>query len=224
MSSLDGKTEKIEKIEEDMEIGAENLKGSKGYGSVIILFFLIGIALSFAIGWILFPKLLYSKKMQPIDFNHALHTNLAGGCESCHFFRDDGTFSGVPKLAQCTDCHEEVQGSNPEEKKFVDNYVSKYKEVSWLINSKQPNCVFFSHAAHVKKEKMACETCHGDVGESEHTASYEENRITGYSRAIWGKNIAGIKTYTWDRMKMDDCGECHKKETGDKGSCFQCHK
>lgn len=207
-------------------------QSKKGSGGVIILFFVIGLAASLVVGWILFPKVLYSQKEQPIDFNHSLHAGFVDkGCESCHFFREDGTYAGVPKLAQCRDCHEEVQGSNPEETKFVEQYVKKNIEVPWLVNAKQPNCVYFSHAAHVKSAKLECATCHGPIGESEHLKVYRQNRITGYSRDIWGENIAGIKKNSWDRMKMDDCTECHQKKKVAMGSvqtqkegCFVCHK
>lgn len=189
------------------------IKEEKGSGGSILLFFIVGFIASLIVGWIVFPKLLYSQKKQPIDFNHALHVeSVDEGCQSCHFFRDDGSFSGVPKLAQCTGCHEEAQGEDPEETKLVEEYVAKGREVPWLVYSRQPNCVFFSHAAHVKMAKMECVTCHGPIGESSHTRIYEENRITGISRDIWGKNIAGLKRNSWDRMKMDDCTECHTKE------------
>jgi len=198
----------------------------------VILFFIIGLAASLIIGWLIFPKLLYSQKDQPIDFNHAIHNDLVDeGCESCHFFREDGTYAGVPKLAQCSDCHEEVMDEeNENEVKFVNEFVLPGKEIPWLIYSRQPDCVFFSHAAHVKKAGMDCTVCHGPVGESTSLKPYEENRITGVSRDIWGKNIAGLKKHTWDRMKMDDCAECHK-EAGMESSvqtkrdaCFLCHK
>ncbi|MBU4186408.1 MAG: cytochrome C, partial [Proteobacteria bacterium] len=39
----------------------------------IILFFILGLAASLVLGWVIFPKLLYSQKKQPIDFNHVLH-------------------------------------------------------------------------------------------------------------------------------------------------------
>ena len=201
-------------------------------GGFIILFFIVGFVASLVIGWIVFPELLYCQKDQPFDFNHALHMEMVDeGCESCHFFREDGSYAGVPKLAQCVDCHEEVQGESPDEAKFVEEYVEKGREVPWHIYSKQPDCVFFSHAAHVKGAGMDCESCHGNVGESTNLKVYEENWITGYSRDIWGKNIAGLKKNTWDRMKMDDCAECHvangvrqtSVQTG-KGACFVCHK
>ncbi len=202
-----------------------------GGGGPVILFFILGLIASLIVGWVIFPQVLYSQKKQPVDFNHLLHNEeVDDGCESCHFFRDDGTFSGVPKLSQCIDCHEEVNGEDPEEEKFVNEYVAKYREVPWLIYSRQPSNVFFSHAAHVKMAQMDCVTCHGNIGESESLKVYEENRISGYSRDIWGRNIAGFKRNSWDRMKMDDCSECHQKENVNqnsvqthKGGCFVCH-
>lgn len=213
MSTLDDKakeasTEAVGEVE-TVSPPKEKKQDNDPWG-YIILFFIIGFAASLVIGWGIFPKLLYSQKKQPIDFNHVVHVAaVEEGCESCHFFREDGSFSGVPKLAQCVDCHEEVQGENPNEVRFVEEYVAKGQEVPWLIYSKQPDCVFFSHIAHVKMGKIECDTCHGHIGESTHSRVYEENRFTGYSRDIWGKNIAGLKKNTWDRMKMDDCAECH---------------
>lgn len=203
----------------------------QGAGGPITLFFILGLVASLVLGWVIFPQLLYSQKEQPVQFNHALHNELVDdGCESCHFFREDGTYSGVPKLAQCIDCHEEVQGDSEEEAKFVNEYVLKEREVPWLVYSRQPDCVFFSHVAHVKMGQMDCVTCHGNIGESESLKPYEANRISGYSRDIWGKNIAGIKFNSWDRMKMDDCSECHVRENVNQGSvqtlrggCFVCH-
>jgi hypothetical protein len=211
--------------------GEGKSRGGDGAGGAITLFFILGLVASLVVGWVIFPKLLYSQKKQPVDFNHALHMELVDdGCQSCHFFREDGTYSGVPKLAQCIDCHEEVNGEDPEEEKFVTEYVAKDREVPWLIYSRQPDCVFFSHAAHVINGKMECVTCHGHIGESTSLKVYEENRITGYSRDIWGHNIAGFKRNSWDRMKMDDCADCHRENNVNqnsvqtrRGGCFVCH-
>ncbi len=212
------------------EIGEK--EEENGAGGFIILFFIIGFFASLIIGWVIFPKLLYSKKIQPVTFNHALHLeHVADDCESCHFFREDGSYAGVPKNEQCIECHEDLQGVDPNEAFYVTEYLEKDREVPWLVYSRQPDCVFFSHAAHVKAAKMECEECHGPRKELTSLKPYYENRITGYSRDIWGKNISGIKRNTWDRMKMDDCAECHKREgfkvtsvqTG-KDACFVCHK
>jgi len=229
MSTLDDQAKEStdEAAVEDIEASQEN-----GTGGYIILFFILGFIASLLVGWIAFPMALYSKKEQPVAFNHPLHMDeVEDGCESCHFFRDDGSYSGVPKLEQCIECHEEVQGDNENEAHFVSEYVEKEREVPWLVYSKQPDCVFFSHAAHVKKAKMDCVTCHGPVEEMESLPVYEENRITGYSREVWGKNIAGLKKNSWDRMKMDDCADCHKESNNkvtsvqtEKDACFVCHK
>ena len=79
-------------------------------GGPILLFFLVGFALSLVVGWVIFPKLLYSHKNQPVDFNHQLHMEMdeIEDCSSCHYFREDGSFSGAPKLAQCIDSQDEI--------------------------------------------------------------------------------------------------------------------
>ena len=234
--STEGKANEVSAAAQDQEPNTSALaqvvtEKEDSAGGPIILFFILGLAASLVLGWVIFPKLLYSQKRQPIEFNHALHNELVDeGCESCHFFREDGTYSGVPTLAQCIDCHEEVNGEDPEEEKFVAQYVAKSREVPWLVYSRQPDCVFFSHAAHVKMANMDCVTCHGNIGESESLKVYQKNRISGYSRDIWGENIAGIKRNSWDRMKMDDCAECHQRNKVNQGSvqthrggCFVCH-
>ena len=196
-------------------------------GLAIILSFIVGLVAMLIVGWIIFPELLYSKKEQPVKFNHELHTWEVGDCESCHYFREDGTFAGVPTLDACIDCHEYPIGDTEAELNFVDNYVAEGKEVPWLVYSRQPDCVFFSHAAHVIKAGMSCRSCHGDIETSTSLKPYQENRITGYSRDIWGYDLSGVsffKKHSWDSMKMDDCARCHEQEMGKKGECFQCHK
>jgi hypothetical protein len=216
--------EQKEQGKEHVEAGHEPVKPGTWRFLIPLAAFLVGFVSLFFAGWVIFPLVLYAEKEQPIDFNHKLHMEELGECDSCHFFREDGSFAGVPKLANCTQCHEEAVGTNPEEAKLVHDYVEPGKEIPWLIYSRQPQCVFFSHAAHVKGAEMSCTTCHGPIGESDHMKPYQYNRLTKYSRDIWGMSIAGFEKHTWSSMKMDDCADCHKKMTGHKGTCFQCHK
>ncbi len=223
MSELENKAE-TGSMDGAGECAAGGPKDDKGLGLGVI-FFIVAFVICFLSGWLLFPKLLYSKKQQPFNFNHALHVEETGDCETCHFLREDGTFSGIPKMASCLECHsDEPLGDTEDEAVFTKEYVAEEIEVPWLVYSRQPDCVFFSHAAHINAAGMDCKTCHGPIGESTASRPYEENRITGYSRDIWGKNIWGFKKNSWDRMKMDDCAVCHKEETGHQGYCFQCHK
>ncbi len=198
-----------------------------------VFFFLAGFFLALIIGWFIFPIALYSEHRQPIDFSHAIHLENVEGdtleekCLYCHEFYEDGTFSGIPRNEKCLECHdpESPLGEDPEEKRFLEEYLSKGKEIPWYHYFRQPPCVYFPHIAHVKMAKLSCKTCHGDHGTSDHLPVYQENRISGYSRNIWGKHISGYKKNTWDRMKMDDCAECHRKMGHEENNtCFTCHK
>ena len=197
----------------------------------VIIFLFLGLLAGLAVGWIAYPKLLYSHHEQPLSFNHALHVEQMGGCEGCHMFRDDGSFTGIPTLESCAGCHEEPLGESQAELRLVEEYIRPGREIPWFVYSRQPDCVHFSHAAHVITGEIECATCHGPIGESGSLRVYERNRLTGYSRDIWGANIAGLKRNPWDRMKMSDCAECHAREgvrqasvQTKKGGCFVCHK
>lgn len=203
-----------------------------------LAYFIAGLVPALIIGWLVFPMLLYSKQQQPINFNHALHMDpkiITGigktkeeKCLFCHRFRKDGSFAGIPKIKICIVCHKDPNsplGNSHELALFLKNYVVKKKEVPWLVYSKQPDCVYFSHIAHVKMGKIACKVCHGPFGENQTLPVYEKNRISSYSIDIWGRNIAGIKKHSWDSMKMDDCANCHTKDGHEEdNACFVCHK
>ena len=204
-----------------------------------LVYFIAGAVPSLIIGWLIFPLALYSSQPQPINFSHAVHMDpekvdgLEGEtelekCLYCHKFRDDGTFAGIPKLETCTECHDDPEsplGESSEEAKFLNTYVAHEKEIPWFPYSRQPDCVYFTHIAHVNMGEIACHTCHGDHATTDRLPNYKKNRITGYSINIWGKNIAGYKPNTWDGMKMDDCAECHTKKGHEKNNtCFVCHK
>ena len=203
------------------------------------IFLLAGLIPSLIIGWIIFPIVLYSSQPQPINFNHAIHLDEevvegiegdteAERCLYCHEFRNDGTFAGIPSLDKCSECHDDPEsplGETKAEAEFLEKYVADGNEIPWLSYYRQPDCVYFSHIAHVEMGKVDCKTCHGNHGNTEKLSPYKENRLTGYSISIWGENIAGYKTNTWDRMKMDDCAECHTKMGHEENNaCFVCHK
>jgi hypothetical protein len=204
-----------------------------------LVYFIGGLAAALLIGWVLFPIVLYSKNEQPVNFSHAIHTDPnildviegdteAERCSFCHGFRDDGSFMGIPKLSKCMECHDDPEsplGETLEEKKFLEEYVASQKEVPWYKYYKQPDSVYFSHIPHVKNGEIDCKTCHGDHSHTNNLPLYKKNRISGYSINIWGENISGYKTNTWDRMKMDDCTECHLKNGHEENNeCFVCHK
>jgi hypothetical protein len=175
------------------------------------LVFMAGTLAALGAGWAGFPRAIYRSRPQPVDFSHKIHADQGSKCEDCHAFRDDGTFAGVPTLDKCAGCHAAAMGTSAAEKKFIDAYVTPQREPDWLPYARQPENVYFPHAAHVKRAGLACEQCHPGQAGSTTLKPYQEDRISGYSREVW------------ERMKMDDCIECHRTRHLER-SCMDCHK
>lgn len=187
--------------------------------------FVAGMAVTLALGWVAFPRVLYRRTEQPVQFSHRIHTGDKVGmtCDSCHNFTEDGRFAGLPAIEQCSGCHSEAQGTTRDEKTVVEEYVVPKKEIPWLVYARQPENVSFSHAPHVKLGQLKCERCHGQHGSSDSLRPFEENRISGYSRDIWGRSISRLRNQPWEGMKMDDCARCHDRQRVSTG-CLDCHK
>lgn len=183
-----------------------------------------GLLAGLALGWLALPAFLYRSEAQPLDFNHAVHAEQAGlGCADCHGFAADGSFVGIPPTASCAECHADVLGESAAEKQLVERYIGPEQEIPWLSYYDQPQNVLFSHASHVVLAQIECRRCHGDHGTSTTLPLYESNRISTYSRRIWGPRIAGGGAEPWDSMKMSDCSGCHA-ERGVQDSCLMCHR
>ncbi|HUT70253.1 MAG TPA: menaquinone reductase multiheme cytochrome c subunit QrcA [Desulfatiglandales bacterium] len=195
------------------------------------VFFSAGVVGALIVGWIVFPLILYSTQSQPLNYSHVKHgPDSSSGleCEECHFFYEDGTFSGIPGLDKCMECHDDPESlytESPEERKLFTDFIDQGKEIPWLVYSRQPDNVFFPHVAHAKMAETECTVCHGDFGTNDILPVYKVNRLTKYSIDIYGRNIAGYKKNSWDKMKMNDCAKCHtEKGKEENNACFVCHK
>lgn len=180
------------------------------------LLFPAGLLLSLGLGWFGFPKVLYRKTPQPVQFSHRVHTEKGGmKCDDCHALRADGSFSGIPKIEKCAECHAATLGTTAAEKVVVEQYVAKNREIAWLVYARQPDNVYFSHAPHLRLGKLTCEQCHAGQGSTDTLRVYEEDRISGYSRDVRGS----------DRGKrMTTCEDCHGRCGVSEQSCLECHK
>lgn len=188
------------------------------------LTFGFGLILALAIGWFALPAFLYEKIEQPLQFNHALHAEDAGmACEDCHGFGANGQFLGVPPTATCAECHLEPLGETEAEARMIAEYIAPEREIPWLIYSRQPDNADFPHAQHVRLAELACERCHGPHGQTRCLRTYERNRISGYSRDLWGRSLSRLRRAEYEGMKMSDCSACHR-EHGVVESCLDCHK
>ncbi len=199
---------------------------------MMLAIFLAGFTIFHFAGRYGVPMLTYTRQVQPVDFSHVVHGNDVGiSCNTCHFFYEDGSWSGIPTLEVCANCHTEVLGGSDAEKKFVAEYVQKNKPVKWGLYFRQPECVSFSHSSHVRRAKLACETCHGPQGLSKHPTEYLTNRITKYSYVVYDNeaqlNLDSIlkkkEGNIWGTMGMGECTGCHRAR-GTSTACFICHK
>ena len=185
----------------------------------------LGVAFALLVGWVAFPRVLYVRHNQPLAFRHKTHAEKSSfaECGQCHVLHDDGTFSGIPSMDTCASCHSERMGTSHDETILVENYVKQGQTVPWFVYARQPANVWFSHAIHVRRAGLACAECHSTYGDSDEVRIYEQNRISGYSRDIWGHSISRIRFTRHDGMKMDDCEDCHRRHRIRVG-CIGCHK
>jgi len=183
----------------------EEKSGTTGKGGVGWVIFFAGFILALVFGWVVFPGMLYSQKAQPINFSHAAHQDST--CEDCHSFRPDGSYTGIPELGKCKECHESQMGQTEDERLLVEEYIQKDQEIPWKIYAWQPDNVYFSHAPH-KAGGIECVKCHKDVVKEAKLPVHKENKWTGYSI---------------DTMKMDVCENCHAQRNVNN-NCELCHK
>ena len=160
--------------------------------------FLTGLAIGILLLFLFINFSLGSKVEQPISFNHKKHVEQGLGCDACHRFFKTQTFSGMPDLNICLECHKEPITKNAEEEK-IRQFQQKGKDIPWKRIYEQPDHVFFSHRRHAVLGKISCQTCHGEIGQSEKPP-----------------------TKPWVKMTMKWCMDCHTKSkvTND---CLACH-
>jgi hypothetical protein len=180
-------------------------KSASGKGVPGGVMFFAGLILALIFGWVVFPNILFSQKTQPFNFSHIAHQDSA--CEDCHSFREDGSYTGIPKIDKCKECHEAQMGETEDERILVEEYIQKNKEIPWRVYAWQPDNVYFSHAPH-KAKAVKCVACHRDVTKEVKDPIYREDRLTGYSM---------------NTMRMEACEKCHV-ERHVSNECGMCHK
>ena len=179
--------------------------------------FIAGVLAALGAGWAGFPRVINQTRTQPVAFNHQVHADKAASkCDDCHSFRADGSFTGIPTLDKCAACHVAPLGTTAAEKDFIEHYVTPQREPEWMVYARQPENVYFSHTTHVNRGHLKCERCHGNHGTTAALRPYQQDRISGYSRDIWGGGGRPA-------MTMDGCVACHRQEHREY-SCLDCHK
>jgi hypothetical protein len=160
--------------------------------------FLIGLAIGTIILLILINFGSGFRSEQPITFNHKKHQAQGVECATCHSHFKEQSFSGMPKISICMECHKESITKHPDEEK-IRQFQKKGEEIPWKRVYQQPDDVFFSHRRHVVLARMECKNCHGDLEQSEKPPSTP-----------------------WVKMTMKWCMDCHTK-TKANNDCLACH-
>jgi hypothetical protein len=161
-----------------------------------------GILLCLAVGLmgiiLIFPNA-WSRVKQPLAFNHKIHAKNDLKCLDCHIYYEKQASSGEPRLAICAGCHEEPVGKS-EKEKIVVEHVKSGREFEWQRLYRIPEDVYFSHRRHAVLEKIECEFCHGDIGQSDKPPSRPLKKMT-----------------------MKKCLSCHQEKKA-ATDCISCHR
>jgi hypothetical protein len=161
-------------------------------------FFLLGLAIGFLLFIFFIGFCAESKPGQPIDFSHKKHVEQGLACDTCHKYYKTQIFSGIPEIAVCLECHKEPVTKSPEEEK-IRQFSKKGEAIPWKQIYREPDHVFYSHR-HVVLGKIECQTCHGEIAQSENPP-----------------------TKPFVRMTMGWCMNCHAKK-GVTNDCLACHE
>jgi hypothetical protein len=161
-------------------------------------FFLLGLAAGALLLFLFISFGFGSKAEQPIIFSHKRHAEQGLECDTCHRYFKTQTFSGIPTISICLECHKDPITESKEEEK-IRQYHQRKVEIPWRRLYSKPDHVFFSHRRHVVLGKMECKACHGDIGQSERPPSSP-----------------------WVKMSMGWCMGCHTKMKA-TNDCVACH-
>lgn len=109
-----------------------------------------------------------AKPPQPIAFPHTIHAGVDRiDCQYCHFSAERSVDAGIPPVATCWGCHQQIRGTDAaqqtEIQKVVD-YWESAEPIPWVRIYKVADHVHFPHMRHIAAG-VDCATCHGDVRE-----------------------------------------------------------
>jgi hypothetical protein len=136
---------------------------------------------------------------QPLAFSHKIHAEQEIECTDCHKYPRTQTFSGLPTVEDCMECHEDPLTKSAEEEK-IRTAAKEGRELRWRRLFRVPDHVYYSHRRHVVLADLPCKTCHGTTGASERPPPVAPVQIT-----------------------MDFCIDCHSRSNVPV-DCVNCHR
>lgn len=136
---------------------------------------------------------------QPVAFSHKAHVDNDIACTSCHPGAETQAQAGLTPLAGCATCHRRaIIPDHPEVMKVIEAFRNREPLIWNRVNViPEAAMVHFNHKPHARAG-VACESCHGDVGEMT------------------------VARQTVDVADMGWCVSCHQQE-GASIDCLACH-
>lgn len=140
--------------------------------------------------------------VQPIQFPHDIHAGTYQmDCQYCHFSAERSVDAGIPPVATCMGCHQQIAGANnPEEVTKLRGYWQRGEPIPWVRIYKVSDHVHFPHMRHVNAG-LACQECHGPV--------QEMGPIEERDPAWGGDNMGWCISCHVERDISRDCTVCH---------------
>lgn len=141
-----------------------------------------------------------------IRFNHQKHLAAEVPCVFCHPGVLDGPVAGIPSLAKCVGCHQNIQVETEKGQADIERLLTLWDEgkpLRWPKVYDLPDFVYFAHRPHIAAGK-SCENCHGDM--SQMTIARQAFRINmGFCLQNCHRHQDAIK-----RERLMACATCHK--------------
>jgi cytochrome c/class III cytochrome C family protein len=109
----------------------------------------------------------YYQPDQPVWFSHKVHAGQNQiDCKYCHFTADKSMHAGIPPVATCMNCHNQVKEGKKTGTAEIDKIyaaIENNEPIEWVKVYNLPDHVYFNHAQHVNVGKVDCAQCHGEV-------------------------------------------------------------
>ncbi len=140
-------------------------------------------------------------RTQPIAFPHNIHAGQDQiDCQFCHFSAERSVDAGIPPVATCWGCHQNILGTverQQAEIQRVRGYWERQEPIPWVRIYKVADHVHFPHMRHIAAQ-VDCVECHGNVREM--TVIEEVNQTLAMGWCV---------SCHVEREVSRDCAVCH---------------
>jgi hypothetical protein len=141
---------------------------------------------------------------QPIEFNHSLHVGFGVQCLYCHPGAWRQASAGLPTIAKCWGCHQQIPIKNVDQQKLADAVASD-TPIEWVPVFIMPDFVYFNHRPHIEAG-LNCENCHGELSRMT-VAEPQKGENMGWCLNCHRQRAAGDEEKL---IKLTDCATCHR--------------